>query len=357
MIAIRDLLKEAKEHGASDLHLSVGVPPKMRIDGKLKNMKHEKLSPSDTLEVLISIMSVEQRERFEDRGELDASFSITNIGRYRLSAYKQRGTVALAIRLMGDEILEAESLRIPKAFLNLRTKKRGLILVTGPAGSGLSTTIAALIDQINSTEESLVITLEDPIEYMHHHKKSMVNQREIGLDTKNYATALQTILREDPNVIYIGTMLDCDTMRIAFEAAEAGCLVISSLHAIGAKRTIMHIVNSFGPQEQAQIRLQLANVLLAVASQQLVPVLEGRGRIPAFEIMLSNNRIREILREDRFEELNDVIASCGSEGMCLMDDALLNLYHEKMISAGYTVRFAEDKDKILQEIGEIVEFS
>ena len=343
MVILRELLREA---GASDLHLSVGVQPKMRVDGRLKSMSYEKLTASDTLEVLIGILSVEQRERFEERGEMDMSFSIPNLGRYRLSAYKQRGTVALAIRIMGNDLSVAEHLGIPKAFLDLHHEKRGLILVAGPAGSGLSTTIAALIDRINHTEEALVITLEDPIEYMHHHDKSIVNQREIGLDTKDYATALQSVLREDPDVIYIGTILDAETIRIALGAAEAGCLVIASLHAIGSYQAISQLLHTFPAQEQEQIRLQLANILTAVVSQQLIPVTEGQGRIPAFEVLLADGRIREAVRDNRLEDLNVLIEEGKEAGMCLMDDSLIELCKDGKISSGYAVRFATDKERV-----------
>lgn len=352
MVALRELLREAGEHGASDLHLSVGVQPKMRVDGKLKNMQYGKLTASDTLEILVDVMSVEQRERFEVRGEMDMSFSVPNLGRYRLSAYRQRGTVALAIRIMGNDLSVAEHLGIPKAFLELHHKRRGLILVTGPAGSGLSTTVAALIDRINSMEESLIITLEDPIEYMHHHKKSMVNQREIGLDTKDYATALQSVLREDPDVIYIGTILDAETIRIALSAAEAGCLVISSMHVIGAYQTLLQLIHTFPTQEQEQVRLQLANILTAVVSQQLVPVTEGQGRTPAFELMIADGRIREAIREDRLSQLPALMMESKETGMCLMDDSLIELCREGKISNGYAVRFATDKDRVLSSLGD-----
>ncbi len=357
MIAIKELLKTAEEQGASDLHLSAGVPPKMRIDGKLKNMQYERLTSGDTLEVLIEVMSIEQRERFEKRGEMELSFSVPNQGRYRMSAYRQRGTVALAIRIMGNDLSVAEQLGIPKAFLNLHHQKRGLILVSGPAGSGLSTTIAALIDRINNMEESLIITLEDPIEYMHHHKKSMVNQREIGLDTKDYATALQSVLREDPDVIYIGTVPDVETIRVALAAAEAGCLVITTMHAIGAYQTLLQLIHSFPVQEQEQVRLQLANILTAVVSQQLIPVLEGQGRIPAFEVMLADDRIREAIRDNLLEELSNLIAEGHDAGMCLMDDSLIALYREGRISNGYAIRFASDKERVQAVLGDEHEIS
>ncbi len=352
MIVLNDLLKEAGEHGASDLHLSAGVQPKMRIDGKLKNMPYEKLAPSDTLEILVGVMTVEQRERFEERGEMDISFSIPKLGRYRMSAYKQRGTVALAVRIMGNDFSIAENLGIPKAFLDLHNRKRGLILVTGPAGSGLSTTVAALIDRMNHMEESVIITLEDPIEYMHHHHKSMVNQREIGLDTKNYATALQSVLREDPDVIYIGTVPDIETTRIALAAAEAGCLVITTMHTIGAYQTLQQMIHGFPVQEQEQIRLQIAGILTAVVSQQLVPVAEGQGRIPAFEVMLADGRVREMIRANRLEELPDLIMESEEGGMRLMDDSLIELYREGKISGGYAVRFAVDKERVLEQTGD-----
>lgn len=357
MISMQELLLNADKEGASDLHLSVGIPPKIRIDGKLKSMRYDALQPSDTLELLIEVLSAEQREHFDLKGEIDISFSIMGQGRYRLTAYKQRGTVAMALRLMEKDLIGAEKIGIPASFLNLHTKKSGLILVTGPSGNGVSTTVATLIDRINRNEEALIVTLENPIEYLHYHKKGIVNQREIGFDISDYVSSLRNILREDPDVIYIGTALDYETMKIALAAAEAGCLVIGTLHAVGATHTLMHIIHSFPQQEQEQIRIQLANSLTAIVSQQLVTLANESGRIPAFEVMLANAGIKKAINDNQLEEIDHLIMQYGKEGMCLMDDSLLMLYRTGRITAGAAVRYAAHKDKMLKEIGEAVDFS
>ena len=234
MPTIEEILRAAKEAGASDVHLTVGIPPKMRVNGNLITMDYPKMLPADTLEVLVNIMTEVQRERFEERGEYDMSFSIPNCGRYRVNAYKQRGSVALAFRLVGTVVPSPEELGVPESVVDLYQRKRGLVLVTGPTGSGKSTTLAAIIDKINNNRDAHVITLEDPIEYLHQHKMSMVNQREIGIDSNNYANALRAALREDPDVILVGEMRDFETISVAITAAETGHLVLSTLHTIGA---------------------------------------------------------------------------------------------------------------------------
>ncbi|NLG03834.1 MAG: PilT/PilU family type 4a pilus ATPase [Clostridia bacterium] len=357
MVSMQELLKRADEEGASDLHLCVGIPPKMRIDGKLKNMRYDELQPSDTLEMLIEVLTTEQREHFDQKGEIDLSFSIRGQGRYRMTAYKQRGTVAMAVRLMEKDLIEAEKIGVPAAFLKLHHIKSGLILATGPSGSGISTTVATLIDRINQNEESLIITLENPIEYLHEHKKGIVNQREIGFDTTDYVSALRNVLREDPDVIYIGTVLEYETMKIALAAAEAGCLVIGTLHTLGAVHTLKHIIHSFPLEEQEKIRIQLVNSLTAIVSQQLVPLKHKHGRIPAFEVMLTNATIRKAINENQIEAINDLIPQYETEGMCLMDDSLIKLYHNDQITAGYTVRYADDKNRVLAAIGEVEDFT
>ena len=236
MPTIEEILRAAKEAGASDVHLTVGIPPKMRVNGNLITMDYPKMLPADTLEVLVNIMTEVQRERFEERGEYDMSFSIPNCGRYRVNAYKQRGSVALAFRLVGTKVPSPEELGVPESVIDLYQRKRGLVLVTGPTGSGKSTTLAAIIDKINNNRDAHVITLEDPIEYLHQHKMSMVNQREIGIDSNNYANALRAALREDPDVILVGEMRDFETISVAITAAETGHLVLSTLHTVQPAR-------------------------------------------------------------------------------------------------------------------------
>jgi twitching motility protein PilT len=267
MITIDELLKIGKENGASDVHITVGIPPKMRVNGELVDMNYPKLMPEDTEAIISPMLSERQKEILKRDGEADFSFSIPALGRYRVNAFNQRGSLAAAIRLVGTQIPKPEDLGLPKSVIDLYNKKRGLILVTGPTGSGKSTTLASLINRINENRKAHIITLEDPIEYLHQHKLSMVNQREVGLDTMSYANALRAALREDPDVILVGEMRDLETISIAITAAETGHLVLSTLHTIGAASTIDRIIDVFPPHQQQQIRIQLSMVLEAVISQ------------------------------------------------------------------------------------------
>lgn len=341
---IEDILKVAKDAGASDVHLTVGIPPKMRVYGSLITMDYPKLLPADTLDILISIMTETQRERFEERGEYDMSFSLPNVGRYRLNAFKQRGSIAMAFRLVGTEIPSPEALGIPKSIVDLYQRKRGLVLVTGPTGSGKSTTLAAVIDKINTCRDAHIITLEDPIEYLHQHKLSMVNQREIGLDSDNYSNALRAALREDPDVILIGEMRDFETISIAITAAETGHLVLSTLHTIGAASTVDRVIDVFPPHQQQQIRVQLANVLEAVISQQLIMTADGKGRVAAFEVMHANHAIRNLIREGKSHQIPSIIQTNRKIGMITMDDAIFQLYVDGRIDRDMAIQFAQDPD-------------
>ncbi len=341
---IEDILRVAKDAGASDVHLTVGIPPKMRVYGSLITMDYPKLLPADTLDILISIMTEQQRERFEERGEYDMSFSLPNVGRYRLNAFKQRGSIAMAFRLVGTEIPSPEVLGIPKSIVDLYQRKRGLVLVTGPTGSGKSTTLAAVIDKINSCRDAHIITLEDPIEYLHQHKLSMVNQREIGLDSENYANALRAALREDPDVILIGEMRDFETISVAITAAETGHLVLSTLHTIGAASTVDRVIDVFPPHQQQQIRVQLANVLEAVISQQLIMTADGNGRVAAFEVMHANHAIRNLIREGKSHQIPSIIQTNRKIGMITMDDAIVQLYVDGRIDRDMAIQFAQDPD-------------
>ena len=346
MPTIEDILRESKEAGASDVHLTVGIPPKMRVNGDLLTMNYSKMLPADTLDILLEIMTAAQRETFEERGEYDFSFSIPNCGRYRVNAYKQRGSVALAFRLVGTRIPSPEELGVPESVVELYQKKRGLVLVTGPTGSGKSTTLAAIVDKINNNRDAHVITLEDPIEFLHQHRMSMVNQREIGLDTDNYANALRAALREDPDVIMVGEMRDFETISVAITAAETGHLVLSSLHTIGAASTVDRIIDVFPPHQQQQIRVQLANVLEAVVSQQLIPTADGRGRVAAFEVLHANHAVRNLIREGKAHQLASVMQTNRKSGMITMDEAILRLYQEGRIDREMAIQFAQDSDNM-----------
>ena len=344
MPTIEEILREAKEAGASDVHITVGIPPKMRINGDLITMNYGKMLPPDTLDILVSVMSEAQRERFEEKGEHDFSFSIPNCGRFRVNAYKQRGSVALAFRLVGTRIPSPEELGVPESVIELYQRKRGLVLVTGPTGSGKSTTLAAIIDKINNNRDAHVITLEDPIEYLHQHKMSMVNQREIGLDSNNYANALRAALREDPDVILVGEMRDFETISVAITAAETGHLVLSTLHTIGAASTVDRVIDVFPPHQQQQIRVQFANVLEAVVSQQLIPTADGKGRVAAFEVMHANHAVRNLIREGKSHQLSSVMQTNRKLGMITMDEAIQQLYQAGKIDKDMAIQFAQDPD-------------
>ncbi|MDD3367769.1 MAG: type IV pilus twitching motility protein PilT [Lachnospiraceae bacterium] len=353
MPAIGEILRQAKDAGASDVHITVGVPPKMRVNGALISMEFPRMLPADTLELLVQIMPEVPRERFEERGEYDMSFSIPELGRYRLNAYKQRGSVAMAIRLVGTRVPAAEELGVPESVSELYARKRGLVLVTGPTGCGKSTTLASIIDRINNNREANVITLEDPIEYLHQHRLSMVNQREIGLDSQNYANALRAALREDPDVIMVGEMRDLETISVAITAAETGHLVLSSLHTSGAANTVDRIIDVFPPYQQQQIRVQLANVLEAVVSQQLIPMKNGQGRVAAFEVLHTNSAVKNLIREGKTHQLTTVMQTNRNLGMVTMDEAILKLYTEGKIDKEKAVQFAQDSELMENKINKI----
>lgn len=347
---VRAILKTASDAGASDVHFTVGISPKMRVNGDLLTMPYDKLTPTDTLNILLEIMNSTQQDIFEKRGELDMSFSLPEIGRFRINAYKQRGSVAIACRLVGSHIPSQQELQIPDQVMSLYTKKRGLVLVTGPTGSGKSSTLAAIIDKINSNLEAHVITLEDPIEYLHNHKASMVNQREIGLDSQSYASALRAALREDPDVILVGEMRDYETISVAITAAETGHLVLSTLHTIGAANTVDRMIDVFPPHQQQQIRIQLSNVLEAVVSQQLLPRMDGNGRVPAFEILQVNHAVRNLIREGKSHQLAAVMQTGRKFGMITMDDAIYELYKDGKISKEIVMQFCIDQNAMQMKI-------
>lgn len=350
ILSVEDILKQAKEVGASDVHITVGIPPKMRVNGKLITMDGPKLMPSDTMEIAIHIMNEKQRQHFEEYGEVDMSFAIVGEGRYRVNIYKQRGSIAMAFRLVGTKIPSPEDLGVPHSVIELYQKKRGLILVTGPTGSGKSTTLATLIDTINKNREAHIITLEDPIEYLHQHDKSIVNQREMGLDSNSYARALRAALREDPDIILVGEMRDFETISTAITAAETGHLVLSTLHTIGAASTVDRVIDVFPPHQQQQIRVQFANVLEAVVSQQLIPTADGNGRVAAFEVLHTNAAVRNLIREGKTHQLASVMQTNRKAGMMTMDDALVQLYNEYKISKEMATQFAQDQESIKNKL-------
>lgn len=351
-VNINEILFTAMQAKASDIHLTVALPPKMRVNGHLISMENfPVLTADDTLDLLLSITTDHQREKFNANGELDMSFAVDNIGRYRVNAFRQRGSVAMALRSVNTVVPSPEQLGLPRAFVDLYQKKRGLILVTGPTGSGKSTSLASIINQVNEHRDAHIITLEDPIEYLHLHKMSMVNQREMGFDSMSYSNALRAALREDPDVILVGEMRDYETISVAVTAAETGHLVLSTLHTIGAASTVDRIIDVFPPHQQQQIRVQLANVLEAVISQQLIPTADGRGRAAAFEVMISNSAVRNLIREGKSHQLLSVMQTTRKIGNIAMDEAIMALFQEGKITREMAVQYAVDTDGMASKLG------
>lgn len=350
MITIDDLLKEANERKASDLHITVGVPPKCRINGALIDMNYERLLPKDTHALLDPIITGRTKEVLEEKGEVDLSYSIAGVGRYRVNVFKQRGSYAAVMRIVGTRIPKPEELSIPSSVVELTKKKRGLILVTGPTGSGKSTTLASLLNEINNQHNAHIITLEDPIEYLHTHNKAIINQREIGLDTLSYSNALRAALREDPDIILVGEMRDLDTISIAITAAETGHLVLSTLHTTGAANTIDRVIDVFPPHQQQQIRVQLASVLESVISQQLIPTIDNKGRIAVYEVMHGTPAIKNLVREGKTHQIPSIIQTNKKLGMQTMDDAIFDLYLRNKISSEKAISFAADPGALERKI-------
>lgn len=342
MLTFFELMKTAIERKASDVHLSAGIPPSIRVTGEIEAVGEDKMTPAEVAQIGKEITTELQWNTLMTHGEVDFAYSIPQLGRFRVNIFHQRGSVAIAIRILNLRIPNPEELGIPQAVVDMTGKRRGLILVTGATGSGKSTTLASLINIINHTYPYHIITLEDPIEYLHSHDKSIVNQREVGTDTESYANALRAALRQDPDVILVGEMRDLDTISIAVTAAETGHLVFSTLHTIGAASTIDRIIDVFPPFQQQQIRTQLADVLECVVSQQLIPKADGKGRVAAIEVMLSNGAIRNHIREAKTFQIPTVMQTNRKMGMVTMDDALYELFVAGKITAENALYFSQD---------------
>ena len=342
MYDLDEILIQSVKVRASDIHLTTGRPPSYRIDGVLAPIEGEHLTPQMLEDILMPLMDVRHREELQNNGQTDFAYAISGVGRFRVNVFKQRGTLASVMRSLPFNIPEPEDLGIPAEVVEMTTRKRGLILVTGPTGSGKSTTLASLIHVINRNYPYHIITLEDPIEYLHRHDKSVVNQREIGSDSTNYAQALRAALREDPDVILVGEMRDLETISTAITAAETGHLVFSTLHTIGADKTIDRIIDVFPPNQQQQIRIQLASVLECVVSQQLLKKADGSGRVAALEILFANNAVRNLIRESKTYQISSVMQTNRRAGMQTMDDALYDLYMRKLIDGDNAVTYAQD---------------
>ncbi|EGT3598833.1 type IV pilus twitching motility protein PilT [Clostridium perfringens] len=342
MQSLAELLELTVKEGASDLHLTVGISPIIKVNGKLVRLEHEILRPEDTEAYAREILQ-DAYEKYDAIGEYDTSYSIHGKGRFRVNIYKQRNSTALAIRVISLDMPTLDSLGYPDTLKDICNLKRGLVLVTGPTGSGKSTTLAALINEINSNRESHIITIEDPIEFLHKHNKSIVNQREIGKDTLSYERALKAALREDPDVILIGEMRDLETISTAITAAETGHLVFSTLHTIGAAKTIDRIVDVFPPHQQEQIKIQLASVLQTIISQQLVETVDG-DRTAALEIMVATPAIKNLIREGKTHQIESSIQTGSKYGMRTMDMELANLYREGVITQETAMNSAIDRE-------------
>ncbi|MDO5038125.1 type IV pilus twitching motility protein PilT [Clostridium sp.] len=345
MYTLKELLEKTIECKASDLHLTADLAPMLRINGKLKSVSEEKLSKDDLRSFSKELLG-NKFEKYIENGEIDSSYSLEGVGRFRVNVFRQLESDAIAIRSITLDVPTLEELNHPNIIKELVAKRRGLILVTGPTGSGKSTTLAAMINEINSTRSENIITLEDPIEYIHKHKKSIINQREIGRDSKSYKNALRAALREDPDVILIGEMRDLETISIAITAAETGHLVLSTLHTIGATQTIDRIIDVFPPYQQQQIRVQLASVLQGVISQQLIETIDNNNRVAAFETMIINPAIQNQIREGKTHQIQSVIQTGSKFGMKTMDMYLVDLINLGIIDKEVAITYALDKEMI-----------
>jgi twitching motility protein PilT len=345
-VTLQQLLKAMIEKGASDLHITTGSPPQLRIDGDLVPLRVPPLSPVDTKQLAYSILTDAQKHKFEEDNELDLSFGVKGLARFRANLFMQRGAVAAAFRTIPFKILSFQELGLPSIVGEIANRPRGLILVTGPTGSGKSTTLASIIDKINTEGHYHILTIEDPIEYLHPHKSSVVNQREVGADTANFKKALKYVLRQDPDVVLIGEMRDLETIEAALVIAETGHLAFATLHTNGAVQTINRIIDVFPPYQQPQIRANLSFVLEGVLSQQLIPKLGGAGRVLALEVMIPNAAIRNLIREDKVHQIySQMQVGQNRFGMVTLNQTLLALVQKRLISVDEAVGRTSELDE------------
>lgn len=333
MATLYDLLKMMIESGASDLHITTGSPPRLRVDGKLVPIDHPPLSPADTKALCYSILTDSQKHKYEENNELDLSFAIRGVSRFRANIFMQRGAVAGAFRTIPFEIRGFKELGLPEVLNEVVKKSQGLVLVTGPTGCGKSTTLAAMVDRINSERTAHIITIEDPIEYLHQHNKCLINQREVTADTASFKAALKYVLRQDPDVVLIGEMRDLETIEAALTVSETGHLTLATLHTNSAIQTINRIVDVFPPHQQEQIRVQLSFVLEAILAQQLMPKKSGQGRVLSIELMIPNPAIRNLIREDKIHQVYSMMQTGQAKfGMQTMNQSLFDLYSKGLIT-------------------------
>jgi twitching motility protein PilT len=352
-VNLRALLEEMIERDASDLHITAGDKPKLRIDGDITDANVDVvLTPKDTLQLAYSILTENQKKRFETEDELDFSFGIQNLARFRGNCFKQRGCVSLVIRQIPFNIRTFEELGLPNAVAKMAERPRGLVLVTGPTGSGKSTTLAAMIDKINRERRGHIITVEDPIEFIHRHQSCIVNQREVGTDTKSFSNALKYSLREDPDVILVGEMRDLETMQAALTIAETGHLCFATLHTNSAAEAINRMIDVFPSHQQGQVRAQLAFVLEGIVTQTLLPRAKGRGRAMAAEILVVTPAVRALIRDDKIHQIYSTMQSGKKFGMQTMNDALYGLYMNRDVALDDCLRASHDPNEFLRMIGQ-----
>jgi len=356
MVDLKRILTLAVQRGASDVHMKVGLPPVLRIHGKLVPVTGEKrLMPEDTRDIAFSIMGERQKEKFRVSNEVDLAYGISGLGRFRVNIFSQRDSIGMVLRTISVNPPTVAELNLPEVIEKIAMEPRGLVLVTGTTGSGKSTTLAAMVNHINSNRNCHIITIEDPIEFLHRDKKAIINQREVGQDTQTFATALRVALRQDPDVILVGEMRDFETIETAILAAETGHLVLSTLHTLDAQETVNRIVAVFPFQQQKQIRLQLATILKGVISQRLVSRADGQGRLPAVEVMVSTARVRECISEEvKTRELHDAISQGYSTyGMQTFDQSLMDLFRRGLITYEEALRNATNPDDFALKVSGI----
>lgn len=347
-----DFLQKAVSSGASDMFIIAGLPASMRINGNIVHLNDTKLLPADTENIILQIYNLANNrniETLELTGDDDFSFAVPGLSRFRVSAYKQRGSFSVVVRVITFELPDPKVLGIPDYIMDFANFSKGLVLITGPAGSGKSTTLACLIDHINHTQSKHIITLEDPLEFLHRHDKSIVSQREINVDTESYVTALRACLRQSPDVILLGEMRDYETIHVAMTAAETGHLIFSTLHTIGAANTIDRIIDIFPPNQQRQIAVQLSMVLQAVVTQQLVPTVDDR-MVPAFEIMTVTPAIRNMIRDNKIPQIDGILYSSANQNMISLDTSLVNLYKSGRISKDTALSYATNREMIQRRL-------
>lgn len=332
MFILNDLLNLVVDNEASDLHITVGTPPVIRVDGDLIPTDLDVLTPMDTRSLVYNMLTAEQQKEFEEHNELDISYSVHGFGRFRVNVYRQRGCIGAAFRVIPSKIPNLEELRLPPKVSDFARLPKGLVLFTGPTGSGKSTSLAALLNIINQEQRVHILTIEDPIEYLHYHKKSVVNQRELHVDTFSFKEALRHVLRQDPDVVLIGEMRDLETIESGLTLAETGHLVFATLHTTDAAQTVNRIIDIFPPYQQQQIRTQLSFVIQGVVAQQLCPLASGKGRIPAIEILIQTSAVQNLIREQKVHQLYTVMQTSQNIGMQTFEQSLSSLYFKGMIT-------------------------